>query len=239
VVNGNVVPGATTSVYNYQPNNNDLVVARLTSNYACATTNNVSSNSVKMHVDAVFTPIVNMTANPGVKVQEGTEVTFTATPLNAGDAPAFQWLINQSAVVGATLPVFKTADLMDGDSVTCIVYGNARCANLSINSIVMEITPAPTSVKNTVIGNNEVRLIPNPNTGAFTISGTLASKADENVTLEVTDMLGQVIYRGASVARNGIVNERIDLGKTLANGMYMLSMGVGAERRAFHFVVKQ
>ena len=239
VVNGNVVPGATTSVYNYQPNNNDLVVARLTSNYACATTNNVSSNSVKMHVDAVFTPVVDMTANPGVKVQEGTEVTFTATPLNAGDAPAFQWLINQSAVAGATLPVFKTADLVDGDSVTCIVYGNAKCANLSINSIVMEITPAPTSVTNTVIGNNEVRLIPNPNTGTFTVTGTLASKADESVTLEVTDMLGQVIYRGTSVARNGVVNERVELGKTLANGMYMLSMGVGAERRAFHFVVKQ
>lgn len=238
VLNGNVVPGATTSVYNYQPNNNDLVLARMTSSYECALTNNVSSNTVKMHVDAVFTPIVEMTANPGVKVPQGTEVTFTATPLNAGDAPAFQWLINQSPVSGATNPIFKTADLVDGDSVTCIVYGNAKCANLSINSIVMEITQS-TGVATTVIGNNEVRLIPNPNTGAFTVSGTLASKADENVSLEVTDMLGQVIYRGTSVARNGVVNERIELGKNLANGMYMLSMGVGAERRAFHFVVKQ
>jgi hypothetical protein len=62
---------------------------------------------------------------------------------------------------------------------------------------------------------------------------------DEAVTFEVTDMLGQVVYRGNTIARGGVIDTRIQLGNTLANGMYMLNMGVGAERKAFHFVVKQ
>lgn len=239
LVNGSIVPGETAAFYNYQPSNNDLVQVRLTSSYACATTNNVASNTIKMFVDKKFTPIVEMTASPGVKVQQGTEVTFTANPLDAGDAPSFQWLINEDAVMGANGPVFKTNKLENGDSVTCIVVSNGRCANVSINSIVMEITGGGSTNVTSVIGNSEVRLIPNPNTGTFTITGTLNSKANEDLTFEVTDMLGQVVYRGASVARNGVINERIELGKTLANGMYMLNIGVGAERKAFHFVVKQ
>jgi hypothetical protein len=94
-------------------------------------------------------------------------------------------------------------------------------------------------VTTTLIGNSEIRLVPNPNSGAFTVSGTLATKADEDVAFEVTNMLGQVVYKGATVAKAGEVSARIELGKDLANGMYMLNMTVGAERKAFHFVVKQ
>ncbi|WP_345079437.1 T9SS type A sorting domain-containing protein, partial [Nemorincola caseinilytica] len=64
-------------------------------------------------------------------------------------------------------------------------------------------------------------------------------RADEAVTFEVTDMLGQVVYRGSTVAKGGTLEARIELTNTLANGMYMLNMSIGAERKAFHFVVKQ
>jgi hypothetical protein len=240
LVNSTIIPGATNSTYSYVPGDNDLVVAKLNSSYGCATVNNVSSNGVTMDIAPVFVPIVEVIAQPGTVVEEGTEVTFTATVSNAGATPEYQWLVNMEVVPGATTPVFKTSKLNDGDSVTCRVQGTGICSQASINSVKMTITPSTsTGVTTTLIGNSEIRLVPNPNSGAFTVSGTLATKADEDVAFEVTNMLGQVVYKGATVAKAGEVSARIELGKDLANGMYMLNMTVGAERKAFHFVVKQ
>jgi hypothetical protein len=81
--------------------------------------------------------------------------------------------------------------------------------------------------------------MPNPNNGGFVINGTLASAANEEVSIEVTDVLGQIVYTGKVMARNGEVNERIQLGNNIANGMYILNLHTATEVAAFHFVVKQ
>ena len=41
------------------------------------------------------------------------------------------------------------------------------------------------------------------------------------------------------MATNGVLNTTVQTGNNLANGMYMLNITLGAERKAFHFVVKQ
>lgn len=238
LVDGTPVAGATNTTFSYMPDNGDLVVAKLNSSYGCATVNNVSSNGITMEMATVFIPVVNVVATPGTVVPKGTEVTYTATVSNAGPTPTYQWMVNMEEITGATSPVFKTNKLNDGDSVTCKVQGTGECSQSSINSVVMTITPS-TGVGTTMIGNSEIRLMPNPNSGAFTVSGTLATKADEAVNFEVTNMLGQVIYKGATTAKAGVIDAKIELGKELANGMYMLNMTVGAERKSFHFVLKQ
>ena len=82
-------------------------------------------------------------------------------------------------------------------------------------------------------------LIPNPNTGAFNIKGSLATTTDEDLAIEVTDMLGQVIYKKQIRSDNGKVNQQIDLGNNLANGMYILNISGGNENKSFHFVVER
>jgi hypothetical protein len=47
----------------------------------------------------------------------------------------------------------------------------------------------------------EARVFPNPNRGEFTLAGTLATATDETVTVEVVDMLGQVIYKSNVAAK--------------------------------------
>jgi hypothetical protein len=100
------------------------------------------------------------------------------------------------------------------------------------------------TVKNTtgvaqVNGDDDVRIIPNPNKGAFIVKGTIGNSADQEVSLEVTDMLGQVVYNNTVMAHGGNINEQIQLGKTLANGMYLLNVRSGSETKVFHFVVEQ
>jgi hypothetical protein len=191
-----------------------------------------------MHVDEIYTPIVEMTANPGIAVNAGTPVTFTANPIKAGTAPLFQWIVNDKVIAGATQNTYTSSTLSDRDSVTCIVTATDKCSNRSINSIVMTVFDGPNSTGTVKLGNSELRLMPNPNTGSFVVTGTLGVKTDEVVMFEVTNMLGQVIYRGSSKAQGGVVEARIDLGNDLANGMYLLNVTAGGDQRSFHFVLK-
>ena len=71
------------------------------------------------------------------------------------------------------------------------------------------------------------------------MKGTLGSTDDVEATLEVTDVLGQVVYHGKVTAYGGRLNETITLNNTLANGMYMLSIQSGTEHKVFHFVIEQ
>jgi len=82
-------------------------------------------------------------------------------------------------------------------------------------------------------------LVPNPNRGTFTIKGQLATSNDEEVTLEVRDMLGQLVYSETVTAKSGQLNETITLNSGLANGMYMLNMLSGTNKKVFHFVIEQ
>jgi|GEM_PF-1423722 len=238
MVNGGIVSGVNGAGYSYVPADNDVVKVMLNSSYACVTENDVNSNSVTMQVDEIYVPIVELTVSPGLVVAEGTAVTFTANAIKAGTAPTYQWLVNGNVVNGATQPTYTTAKLNNGDSVTCVVMATDRCNNTSINSVVMTVTPA-TGVVMTGLSQSELRLIPNPNTGVFRVTGTLGVQTEEEVQLEVTNMLGQVVYHGVAKSRGGVLDAGIELGNNLANGMYMLNLTVGADHKAFHFVVKQ
>jgi outer membrane receptor protein involved in Fe transport len=102
----------------------------------------------------------------------------------------------------------------------------------------MTITPA-TGINNAVLANTNIRLYPNPNTGVFEVRGTVGVKTDVEAQLEVTNVLGQVVYRGSARTRGGELEARIELGGNMANGMYLLNVTVGESRQSFHFVVKQ
>ena len=85
----------------------------------------------------------------------------------------------------------------------------------------------------------EFRMIPNPNKGTFTISGNIGSGKDGNISIEIANMLGQVVYSSNSTAANGIINEQVLLNSNLANGMYLLNVKSGSEGKTVHFVIEK
>jgi hypothetical protein len=109
---------------------------------------NASSNSIVMNVNTSITPAVSIALTNGTNPQcTGASATFTATPVNGGTTPTYQWK-NGTANVGTNSPTYSTTSLADGDVITCEMTSNASCTTgspVTSNSITMTINPAVTA----------------------------------------------------------------------------------------------
>ncbi|MBX2901870.1 MAG: Ig-like domain-containing protein, partial [Cyclobacteriaceae bacterium] len=206
--NGTIPMGGGATL-TYTPADNDVISVRLNSSYRCVSVNNVMSNNITMNVDKVYIPEVQVIATPGTTIQEGDQVTFTTNVINAGPTPQYRWLKNGQAIAGANGATYVGSNFVNGDSVTCVVKGSGACGEETINSVMLTVVPS-TGVAQTANIAAEVKLIPNPNNGVFTVSGTIGEGSEE-VSLEVTDMLGQVVYRGTAQVQGGKLNAGISL----------------------------
>lgn len=123
--NGTTISGATLATYSYSPANNDAITCVLTSNATCATGSPATSNSLVMAVNATTASIsIAASANPSVI---GNPVTFTATPVNGGVTPIFEWRVN-NAVAGTNSNTL-TYTPVSGDVVYCYLKSSSPCVN--------------------------------------------------------------------------------------------------------------
>ena len=92
-INGVNVPGATNATFTTTTlNNNDIVTVIMNSSAPCANPVSANSNPITITTTAVV-PSVTIAAST-TSVCAGGSVTFTATPVNGGTAPTYQWQIN-------------------------------------------------------------------------------------------------------------------------------------------------
>jgi hypothetical protein len=222
--------------FSYVPTHNDVIQVKLTSNYQCRLADTAMSGNITMAVDSMIVPHITISATPGLMVNPGQAVTLNTSVTNAGVNPTYQWKVNGVPVPGATNPTY-TSTFNHYDSVTCLVTSDGWCRDITTFDWVF-ITIAPLGVHQAGLGG-DLMLLPNPNKGEFTIRGTLGTTADQELTAEITDMLGQVVYRGKMMSKRGRVEERIQLSNTLANGMYMLNLHSESGSKVFHFVMEQ
>jgi hypothetical protein len=81
--------------------------------------------------------------------------------------------------------------------------------------------------------SNNVSLYPNPSNGQFEIRfGDVSGK----VTIEVTNLVGQVVYNNVISANNGHV-ENMDL-SNLKGGVYQISISGDAGKTVENIVIK-
>jgi len=234
---GSTVVG-TGLTYSYVPMNGDIITFELGSNFPCRLSSLVFSDPVTMVVENGVIPTVAVNSSAGVNSYSGQTVTFTATASNAGASPTYQWYINGLTVAGANSSVYTTDKLVDMDSVSCDVVG--QCGLVGTNSVVMHVSGSTNvSVQQITSSGSNITLAPNPNKGAFTVKGTLSATTDQEVSLEVTDMLGQSVYTNKVMTQGGNINEHIQLNNTLANGMYILNLRSATGNAVFHFVIEQ
>jgi Secretion system C-terminal sorting domain len=226
-----------TATYSYAPSNGDNLYCVLRSSYYCRVYDTGVSNSIMMTTVTPQTPAVVITATNGGYIGNGQPETFTANVTNAITSPSYQWSVNGGTVPGATLPVFTSSSLSDMDVVSCAVTSGGTCAGVTgSGSLTVHVG---VSVRQIASSLGNVIISPNPNKGSFSISGSLAATDNGPVTIELTDLLGHVVYQGSGVVRNSKINEQVQLSGTLANGMYLLSLHAENDNMVFHVVVEQ
>ncbi len=227
----------TGTTLTYTPANGDVVYGILNSNYQCRLATSVTSNHANMEVDVPATPVVSIAANPGTSVKPGQVVLLTSFIANTINTPTYQWLLNGQPIAGATSSSYVVTVFSDADSFTCVVTSGGGCGGLQgAKSVVMHTSEGVQQVATT---GSDVKLVPNPNKGIFTVKGSLGTTSDEQVTVEVTDMLGQVIYKENVMAHGGMIDQKVQLSNTLANGMYILNLRSSSANDVFHVVIEQ
>ncbi len=147
--------GLNSSTFSYTPNNGDEVYVVLTSNSACATGNPATSNIIGMIVHPLLPVSVSIEADQ-TDVCQGTIVTFTATPVNGGVNPHYQWQVNGSNF-GSNTQVLSYAPA-HGDQVTVILTSSAVCPSenpATSNPVYMVVNPLlPVNISITASENN-------------------------------------------------------------------------------------
>jgi uncharacterized protein (TIGR02145 family) len=153
---GTNISSATNSTYNYIPLNGDAISCQMTSNASCISGNPATSNVINMTVNAIQTVSVSISASAN-NVCAGTTVTFTATPVNGGTSPAYQWKKGGTNISGATGSTYSYSPV-NGDVITCQLTSNASCISgnpATSNAITMTVAPGnPVSVSISVSTNN-------------------------------------------------------------------------------------
>jgi len=199
LLNGSNISGATNA--SYTPSsiaNGDVFAVQLTSNSSCVSQPNVTSSPLTFSVVAGGPAQLSVTSNVGLNICQGTSVTFSATAVNGGSTPGYQWTKNGTNV-GSNSAIYIDNALASGDVIACSVSSSLSCASPSTavsNSLTMNVYPAPVAqvtdsagilvastassyqwfLNNISVANgNNQRLVPNNN---------------GNYTVEVTDVHG-------------------------------------------------
>ncbi|MCW3082637.1 MAG: hypothetical protein JWP12_3 [Bacteroidetes bacterium] len=158
--------------------NGDVVTCVMTSNATpCLTGSPATSNAVTITVNAALPVSISIAASPSSTICAGTSVTFTATPVNGGGSPSYQWKVN-GVNAGTNSPVFTTATLTNGNTVTCVLTSTATCGTGSpatSNTITMTVNPnLPVSVSiaaspsTTICAGTSVTFTATPTNGGTT-----------------------------------------------------------------------
>ena len=160
-VNGANVGTNSPTYVNNTLNTGDSVQLILIGNGGCTFGNPAYSNVIHMTVAPPSGVDVTITASPSNEACAGTPITFTATPLNGGLTPSYQWKVN-NVNAGTNSATFVISTLANGDQVTCVMTSNSPCISgpptATSNQILVTINQYGSTavVIGTTLGSNTV-----------------------------------------------------------------------------------
>jgi hypothetical protein len=229
------ISGATGQNYSPGALSNTTWFRRIASFSNCVAT----SIAVQITVNPYVMASVSISASPTGTICPGSSVTFTASPVNGGSAPAYQWKLNGNNV-GTNSSTYTNSTLTNGSLISCVMTSNYACVSgnpATSNAIVMSVTASsggwlgrtssawntasnwcggvPTSSTNVVISSGAINMPNITTTGA--VCNSIAISEGASITIANT---GALSLRG-NIANNGsfVSNGTVILNGTTAQGI--------------------
>jgi hypothetical protein len=144
------------------------VTCTVTSSLSCASPAEVASAAFAVTPQAIVTPEVSIAASNDT-ITSGQSITFTATAINAGSSPTFQWYINGIALSGATSSTYTTNTIGNGQTITCRIVGQVPCS--AVQTVTSNGITIVVEQPNAILEwseESEVLIYPNPSLGEVT-----------------------------------------------------------------------
>ena len=141
-VNG-VNAGTNIRTFSYTPANNDAITCELIPNTSIVVSGHIISTPVTMTVNTK-SPVSVSVATVTNPVCAGTNVTFTATATNGGNAPQYQWKVN-GTVTGPNSTTFSFKPI-NNDIISCILTSSLACISGSpatSNAVTIAVNNTP------------------------------------------------------------------------------------------------
>ncbi len=193
LVNG-VSTGINNTLFNSDLiNDQDTIICVMTSSESCASSNVVYSEPIVISVDPGLLLSIELDASES-SICLGDSVTFIANSENQGSSPIYQWLVNESFVNGNGNE-FVSADLINGDSVSCVLVSSEFCVlnnNIQSAPILMAVDSCLVSTFDDQFEQSEMSIYPNPTSGTFTIK---YEGQNEPFELVIQDVQGRVLRK--------------------------------------------
>jgi hypothetical protein len=188
-----------------------------------------------MNVSPTIIPLVSITSDTTAGSYEGQTITFQSSTNAPG--VSYQWNVNSAPVNGATSSTFSTSALKNGDSVNLVLTAVDSCIKPGTATSNMIIVTLAVGVKNVEETVTDIRLVPNPNNGNFTLRGTLLPGTNpKDAYVEVLNALGAVIYKEALPVTNNKFEQQIQLNDKIANGLYMVRINIAGHSQSIRFI---
>ena len=170
-VGGVNISGATTSSYFTTMGGNYSLI--LTSGSGCSSTS--SMVTVTVNPSPIVAPTVSITASPGnILCVVPSPVTFTATSVNGGTFPAYDWFVNGAYVSTGANYTYTPAN---GDVVRCRLTSNYICAVPDTASASMTMTISPLMSPSVAIRTDPGQIVCKGNSVSFTAVPTYGGSA--------------------------------------------------------------
>jgi hypothetical protein len=234
----NGVVAGTGSGYTFTPVNGDTIHCTMVSDYACLLTDTVRSSETTMVVDTPLNVYLSITSSPGTHILPGEFDTLIAVVINGGTSPTFVWWLNGLETTDTTYQyISNTFSAPYPDSITCVVTSGNACRSSTFSWVYIVVSDL--GVTSTPLSEETLNVFPNPNNGEFTVQGSIGGEQDAAVSLELTDVLGRVVYKTATMANDGQINARLMLNGSLPRGMYLLNLRSDAENKVFRILIRE
>ena len=129
-LNGSVVGTNSANYTNNSLQEGSNISCVISGSTGCASSMTATSNTLFDSYETGVKPEVYVTADKYNSICPGTSVTFTASPVNGGGNPKYQWKVGNT-LVGTNSPTYTTSNLTNGAVVTCTLTSNASCTEIS------------------------------------------------------------------------------------------------------------